>query len=357
MPMLSPQLRGPRPGAGHDGTIVVGLVNNMPDASLRPTERQFHALLAEAAEGLPFRLRLFSLPELPRAEAGRRHISLHYEDLSDLWSGSLDGLIVTGTEPHAPFLSGEPYWRTLTRLIEWAEDHTTSTIWLCLAAHAAVLHLDGLERRPFREKLSGVFDCVKIMDHAILTGLPDRWSVPHSRYNDLPMGALVGRSYRILSELPHVGADLFLRQKRSLFIFAQGHLEYDASVLLREYRRDVRRFFSGERDSYPTLPHGYFAPPIVENLRALAQQAIAHREAGLPSSLPTPDQIALNHAWRLPAMRIYSNWMKYLSDRKSQRGGELALKEGTVDLVGATLRRRCPGQQLTSRHRNEAIEW
>ena len=47
----------------------------------------------------------------------------------------------------------------MSKLVDWAKDHTASTIWSCLAAHAAVLHSDGIERRALEHKLFGVFDC------------------------------------------------------------------------------------------------------------------------------------------------------------------------------------------------------
>ena len=72
-----------------------------------------------------------------------------------LLADRLDGLIVTGTEPRAPLLQEEPYWPTLTKVVDWAEEHTVSTIWSCLAAHAAVLHLDSVQRRPLRKKHQG----------------------------------------------------------------------------------------------------------------------------------------------------------------------------------------------------------
>src|SRR5258708_7897317 len=171
----------------HDGAdpIVIGLVNNMPDAALQTTERQFRELLFAASHDLAVRLRFFSLPELPRGNAGRSHISEHYEDINELWAGHLDGLIVTGTEPRASALEDEPYWPTLIRLVDWAEDRVISTVWSCLAAHAAVLHIDGIGRQARREKLSGVFDSIKATDHAILAAAPPQWCVPHSRYNDL----------------------------------------------------------------------------------------------------------------------------------------------------------------------------
>ena len=58
-----------------------------------------------------------------------------------------DALIVTGTEPVAPLLSDEPYWERLRELLQWAQANTTSSIWSCLAAHAAVELLDGIRRR------------------------------------------------------------------------------------------------------------------------------------------------------------------------------------------------------------------
>ena len=50
-------------------SIVIGLVNNMPDGALKTTERQFRELLCAAAGKMPLRLRIFSLPEALRGEA------------------------------------------------------------------------------------------------------------------------------------------------------------------------------------------------------------------------------------------------------------------------------------------------
>jgi homoserine O-succinyltransferase/O-acetyltransferase len=305
---------------GGDEGFEIGLVNNMPDAALRSTERQFRTILTDAARGRPYRLTLLFLPERPRAEAGWSHISKNYEDVSKLWSSGrrLDGLIVTGAEPSTPSLEDEPYWRTLVRLIDWAENNTTSTIWLCLAAHAAVRHLDGVERRPFPKKLSGVFACKKAVEHPILDGLPSTWSVPHSRSNDVSEQALVAHGYRILSRSPDVGADLFARHKQSLFLFAQGHPEYDASVLLREYRRDIARYLSGESDNYPDLPQRYFDKQTEALLGELRVLAHVRRDIDVLLSFPATAQITLTQSWQLAALKIYSNWLCFLSERKAQ---------------------------------------
>ena len=133
---------------------------------------------------------LFSIPEVPRADTARQDMADRYRDVAELWDARVDGLIVTGTEPRMKNLKDEPYWAALSQVIDWARDHTASTIWSCLAAHAAVLHLDGVERRPLADKLSGVFDCEPAAAHPMTRDAKSGLRVPHSRYNDLPEAAL-----------------------------------------------------------------------------------------------------------------------------------------------------------------------
>jgi homoserine O-succinyltransferase/O-acetyltransferase len=303
-------------GAHHP--ITIGLVNNMPDAALRTTERQFRELLSAAAQGFAVCLRVFSFPNLPRGQAGRSYVAEYHDDIGELWNSQIDGLIVTGTEPRAPDLSEEPYWPTLGRLIDWAEEHTLSTIWSCLAAHAAVLHRDGICRHALPAKLSGVFECVIVPDHVILAGAPSHWRVPHSRYNDLPEEALVSRGYQILSRSPDAGADLFTRQGKSLFLFFQGHPEYDPGALFREYRRDIGRFLAGERDSYPGMPINYFDEGTAAAMAAFEGRAARHRQPDLLSHFPAWEALHVAHAWRGPAVRFYANWLSYLASQRSR---------------------------------------
>src|SRR5216117_910244 len=146
--------------------ITIGLINNMPDPALQSTERQFVALLGAAADGIVVRLKPYALPDVPRTEWGRDYVSRFYSRLDDLWDSHLEGLIVTGTEPRLPNLRDEPYWGSLIRVLEWAEDNTHSTVCSCLATHAALLHLDGIDRRPLNDKRFGVFECVLSSAHS-----------------------------------------------------------------------------------------------------------------------------------------------------------------------------------------------
>lgn len=298
-----------------DASIVIGLINNMPDAALQATERQFCDLLAEASQGLLVWVKFFAMPLVPRGEAGSAYVSRHYENIGNLPENGLDGLIVTGAEPCAPLLQEEPYWPFLTKVVDWADEHTISTIWSCLAAHAAVLHFDGIQRRHLREKLSGVFQCTKVADHEMVSDAPSQWYVPHSRYNDLPETELASKDYCILSRSPEVGADLFIKQRTSLSIFLQGHPEYDSEALFREYRRDVRGFMGGERDSYPEKPRGYFDDATGEELDQFRWRALRARRTHVALDFPEAEN-KLTHAWHEQAVRLYRNWLSYLVEHR-----------------------------------------
>ncbi|MBV8056036.1 MAG: homoserine O-succinyltransferase [Deltaproteobacteria bacterium] len=291
--------------------LVIGIVNNMPDGALHTTERQFGSLLHAASKNIPVYVRYYSLPGLPRGLQGQDYVRQSYEDINQLWSSPVDGLIVTGTEPRAASLQDEPYWPALCDLVDQVNSHATPTIWSCLAAHAAVLHMDGIPRRPLGEKLSGIFECQRVIDHEILDYAPPRWRVPHSRQNELPEEDLTSKGYQILSRSPEVGADIFVREGRALSIFLQGHLEYDPAALLYEYRRDVRRFLTGERDSYPAMPSGYFDADTAVALAMFQERAIRDRRTDMFIQFPQNSGELLWH-WRDQALRLYANWLSYI---------------------------------------------
>ncbi len=287
--------------------LTVGLVVNMPDGALQATERQFRDLLSNAAGERTLRLRLFAIPEVPRSPEGRAYVRAHCEDIAALWPAELDGLIVTGTEPKAAHLTAEPYWPALARLIDWVENRGIATVWSCLAAHAAVYRLDGIERRRFGRKLSGLFDCAVERPHPLIEGCGTGWRVPHSRLNDVPEEALAAHGYRILSRADAVGADLFVKEARALHLFVQGHLEYDGDTLGREYRRDVKRFLRGERGEYPELPRDCFSDEMTAALLEFRALARHRRDAALMRHFPPlPAAIA---PWRGVAARLYGNWL------------------------------------------------
>jgi len=315
------------PGADY---VSIGLVNNMPDAAFEATERQFIDLIRAAAPEIVVCLKLFSIADVSRAQRVQSEITGRYRPVAELRDTMLDGIIVTGTEPCAASLKEEPYWPAVTELVDWAGENTASTIWSCLAAHAAVLHADGIERSPLASKLFGVFDCETIACHPLFSGAELR-RVPHSRYNDLSETALRSSGYRILSRSATAGIDAFTKKQQgsSLFVFLQGHPEYETATLLREYRRDVGRFLRHEREDYPAAPQGYLNEEAMALLDAFRVRAIDDRRESLIANFPMLGLEAnLENTWRESAISIYQNWIGFLKDRKEKWRSGLA-RSGT----------------------------
>jgi homoserine O-succinyltransferase len=308
------------------GCIDIGLLNNMPDAALEATERQFLTLIDSAALGIVVRLSLYSLPDVPRSESGRRHIGSFYSGIERLWETNLDGLIVTGTEPRARNLIEEPYWRSLTGVLDWADRTTHSTILSCLGAHAAVRHFDGIERQRLSEKCFGLFESSLIANHPLTAHAPSRFRLPHSRWNGIPEKELSGCGYRILTRAKDAGVDMFVKQKRSLFVFFQGHPEYECNSLLLEYRRDVGRYLRREMDTYPPLPRGYFDAATESRLTELRESTLHDRRGVLSPDFPTARlETGMTSFWRPAAARIYGNWLTYLCTQKERRRALVSL--------------------------------
>jgi homoserine O-succinyltransferase len=303
-----------------DCCLNIGLINNMADGALISTERQLFDLLNGAAERIPIRLQLYALPTVSRGEWARQYIRRFYLDADKLLDSELDGLIVTGAEPQADTLREEPYWESFERVIDWAQENTASAVWSCLAVHAAVLHLDNIERQELEQKCVGVFKQTKKTEHPLLKGVPSHFTIPHSRWNDVPESSLSSHGYRVLTSSNEAGVDMFVKRKRrSLFVYFQGHPEYDAHSLLGEYRRDVGRFLRGEVEQYPTMPHGYFDNPATDLLAAFQRRAESDRRKELLAAFPA-DLVSLKvkSSWRLAANRIYRNWIKYVVEQTDE---------------------------------------
>ncbi|MGB6802517.1 MAG: homoserine O-succinyltransferase [Candidatus Sulfotelmatobacter sp.] len=300
--------------------VNLALINNMPDAALEDTELQFFELLDIASSDSLVFLKLYSLTGVPRTDRGQRHLNEFYFGLDELWNNQFDGVIVTGTEPRQPDLRQEPYWSPLAEVLDWAERSTVSTVLSCLAAHAGVLHSDGIQRHPLRDKQFGVFESVRACEHELTRHTPRLIRFPHSRWNDVPEDSLTSCGYTVLTKSAQAGVDLFVKQKnKSMFVHFQGHPEYGAQTLLKEYRRDIRRFLGGERESYPTMPHGYFSAPAAKLLAEFQKIALAHPHANQLEFFPEAIVVeSLQNTWKHSATCIYRNWLQYLLTKKAE---------------------------------------
>jgi homoserine O-succinyltransferase len=292
--------------------LVIGLVNNASDRGLKSMERQFLNVLQAASNDLELKFRFFTCPEIPRSTRPLSSMGSPYSSVDELYDMQLDALIVTGMEPQATMLRDEPVQGSLSRLADWAEEQAVPVMWSCLAAHAAVLHLDEIPRYRLPAKLSGVFECDAVtVDEKLMAGLPPRWAMPHSRYYGLEEDLLIANGYQILSRSREAAVNIFLKQSATTFVFVQGHPEYDGDTLLREYSRDVRRFVLGEKQEFPIAPRHYFAIDLEAALNELRQNAL--RDGPDPAILEAVSKLLGNdvyaNTWHAPAVQFYANWL------------------------------------------------
>jgi homoserine O-succinyltransferase len=309
------------PPRGRVECLDIGLINNMPDSALVPTERQLFDLLDAASGRLFVNLHFYQMEPTPRSDWGRDYLRRYYHGTDDLLNKSLDGIIVTGAEPKAARLSEEPYWATFGEVTNWAKENTVSSVYSCLAVHGAVLHMDGLERHALPAKCIGVFPQTRIEDHLLMRGLPHIFKTPHARWNAVQEEALADSGYSVLSGSVEAGVDCFVKQQgRSLFVHFQGHPEYETLSLLGEYRRDMGRFLRGESEVCPTIPKGYFDKNAEDILAVFQKEAKTNRSIELFAGFPT-DRLAnaVRNVWQSPARRIYRNWLLYLENQRFER--------------------------------------
>ncbi len=186
--------------------IEIAFVNNMPSAAFDATEAKFSSLLqgAAAALGATVRLRRYALCGIDRTAEVRARLETDYEPVAAIYDATVDGLIVTGSEPLTADLRDEAYFDALAGLIAWAEEETASTVASCLAAHAAALIFDQIERETLPVKCSGVFVQEVRSDHALTCGLGPTVHMPHSRLNDLPGARMQEAGYSNLIESPEL---------------------------------------------------------------------------------------------------------------------------------------------------------
>ena len=314
--------RRSRPGALADRgkrILEIGLVNNMPDAAIAATQRQFSQLIEDASGDFDVRLRLFTLESMPRAAEARRAMAVDYAAVGELERAALDALVVTGAEPRAADLRDEPFWDELGFALDWAAENTISSLFSCLAAHAAVLRSDGIARRPFADKCAGVFAVEVAADHELTAGLWPRYRAPHSRWNDLDETELSDKGYCVLARAPECGADLFVRQARNLLVFLQSHPEYEADTLAREHRRDLTRFLRGETAAAPRPPAHYYPPAAAAAVADFSRRALAAPDAATAMDFPAA-ALAIDEApWRDAGVRLVRNWLALTARRKAAR--------------------------------------
>jgi len=292
--------------------LHIGFLNMMPDAALTATELQFIRLVGSSNQIAQFYVYPFSLPALRRGAVAEAHIREHYFEFERLAAEGLDALIITGANVANPSLDQEAFWEPLMEVVRWAEANVASILCSCLATHALLKHHHGIDRRRLPRKKWGVYSHrISNPGHPLMRDVNTRFDAPHSRYNEITREQLDAAGIPVLVESEEAGVHMAVSPDLCRIVYFQGHPEYDAVSLLKEYKRELLRYFRGERESGPRYPEHYFpvaAERIARQYFHAAQSAVdAGRE--LP---PFPDaELAalVDNTWGDTAKAIVNNWL------------------------------------------------
>lgn len=291
--------------------LHIGFLNMMPDAALRATERQFIRLVGACNRIAQFYVYPFSLDGLGRDEATLEYVDRYYSTFDDLRESGLDALIITGANVATPDLSEEAFWAPLMEVVEWARERVTSVLCSCLATHALLKALHGIERAPLPEKRWGVYSHrVRDTGHPLLREINTRFDAPHSRFNDISSKQLEAAGLTVLAESEEGGVHMAVGPDQFRFLYFQGHPEYDFNSLFKEYKREVMRFVRGELDAPPPLPENYFPDRARQLAERYVEDATRTRGSGPPPDLPEEEiELLLDNTWGDTAKAIVNNWL------------------------------------------------
>lgn len=208
------------------------------------------------------------------------HMELFYLPFSTIRKNNYDGMIITGAPvEHLPF-EEVTYWKELQEIMDWAEHHVFSSLFICWAAQAGLYHYYGIPKYPLADKMFGVFRHTVYDDKLpIFRGFDDEFLVPHSRYTEIKREDIEKVSQlSILSESEESGVNIVAGRKgRQIFI--TGHLEYSRYTLDSEYKRDKAK-------NLPiSIPFNYY-----------------------PGD--DPSQTPVMH-WKSAANLLFGNWLNY----------------------------------------------
>ncbi len=292
--------------------LHVGLLNMMPDAALAATDLQFMRLIGSCNKIVQCYVHPFTIPGLPRGAAALAYIDDFYEDFPKLRGEGLDALVVTGANITQPRLRSEVFWEPLSEVMDWATANVTSIACSCLATHAFINHLYQIRRRRLPTKKWGVYNHrVTDVKHPLLRDVNTRFDVPHSRWNEIPRDDLLAAGLTILVEGADGSVYLAVSPDGFRILYFQGHPEYDRISLLKEYKRELIRFFNDEIDEVPPNPENIFNTEVLSLVNDYVAQVQLSKKTGyeFPEFPEAAIEHLLDNTWGDTGKAIFNNWL------------------------------------------------
>lgn len=208
------------------------------------------------------------------------HLEFFYKTFDQVKNNKYDGMIITGAPVEHLAFEDVGYWSEIIEILNWCDQHVTSTLFICWAAQAALYHYYEIPKIALKEKMFGSFyHVINNQNSPIVRGFDDGFFAPHSRHTETRKEDIVKKTdLELVSESPEAGVYLVVSSDMKR-VFVTGHSEYEPDTLKCEYERDLAKGLNTQ------MPKNYF--PF--NNSAL------------------PPQVT----WRSHGNLLYQNWLNY----------------------------------------------
>ena len=310
-----------RAGADQQPRLNIGLLNLMPDAVLAATERQWMRLCA-GFDGAVSHVYPCTCDARERSAAAQTHIARYYDTPATLKERDLDLLIVTGANPKSADITHETFWQPMVDMVAWARQCACPVVCSCLATHAVVQAFYGIDRRRLPEKCWGVYaHSLLEPNHPLVQHIDAGWQAPHSHLYSVTRQQLEQAGICVLADGVEAGVYAAVSRKPLEFLFLQGHPEYDANSLLKEFKREVQRFGAGAIPEFPRVPEHCFGADAIETIAQLRVASVEAKTNGGPApSFPEEQlEVGLQNVWRTTGRQLFDNLLRLIHDAKGPR--------------------------------------
>lgn len=208
------------------------------------------------------------------------HLNQFYKTFDQIKDHKYDGMIITGAPIEHLEFEEVNYWEEISKIMEWANTHVTSTLHICWGAQAGLYYHFGIKKYALPKKMFGIFKHDTLLEnYKLLRGFDEQFYVPHSRYTEVRKEEIEKiAELDILATSEEAGVYL-VASKDGRQIFLTGHPEYDCFTLNDEYQRDIQKQIKID------VPKNYF-----------------------PNNDPSQRPI---HQWRSHANLLFMNWLNY----------------------------------------------
>ena len=252
------------------------IVNLMPEKE--KAEAQLLRLLGNTP--LQVNITFLRMQTHESKNTSKYHLDQFYSTFEEVKHRKFDGMIITGAPVEKLNFTDVNYWKELSEIMTWSNDHVTSTLHICWGAQAALYHHYQIDKFELPKKCSGVYEHQLLYrDEILVRGFDDYFIAPHSRYTDVSLEAIQNHpDLRVLAASDQAGVYLIC-SKDGKRIMITGHPEYEADTLKQEYTRDVAKGLDIH------VPDNYFP----------------NNDTGKEPP----------HRWRSHSNLLFSNWLNY----------------------------------------------